>query len=117
MYRETVDSSLLSLTIVVFSAVLCRKGFVADVLFVTIEPFEKMPAIGQAAFIHAFVYRLKRDCKSELNAREISDGLPFLEYELNRQLMNKLRIKGMNALFGLNVNLYRVSFLLLDWKC
>lgn len=75
-------------------------------MFVTIEPFDRMPVIGQAAFIHAFVYRLKRDCKSELNAREISDGLPFLEYELNRQLVNKLRIKGMNALFGLNVGTF-----------
>lgn len=79
-------------------------------VFVTIEPFDRMPVIGQGAFIHAFVYRLKRDCKSEPNAREISDGLPFLEYELNRQLVNKLRIKGMNALFGLNVGLVLCLF-------
>lgn len=77
----------------------------ADVIFVTIEPPERLPVIGQAAFVHAFVYRLKRDCKSELNAREISDGLPFLEYDLNRQLLNKLKIKGMNAIFGLNVSI------------
>ncbi len=63
-----------------------------------------MPVIGQSTFIHAFVCRPKKDCKSELNAREISEGLPFLEYELNRQLVNKLRIKGMNSLFGLNVS-------------
>lgn len=70
----------------------------------TIEPLDKIPVIGQGAFIYAFVHRPKRDCRSELNAREISEGLPFLEYELNRQLINKLRIKGMNTLFGLNVS-------------
>lgn len=83
-----------------------RKASVPDMLFATIEPLDNMPVIGQAAFIHAFVYRLKKDCKSdEMNAREISDGLPFLEYELNKQLVNKLRIKGMNSLFGLNVSI------------
>ncbi|XKL61989.1 hypothetical protein PGB90_001822 [Kerria lacca] len=83
---------------------ICKNGFVADVTFLTIEPLDKIPVIGQGAFIYAFVHRPKRDCRSELNAREISEGLPFLEYELNRQLINKLRIKGMNTLFGLNVH-------------
>lgn len=30
-------------------------------------------------------------------------GLPFLEYELHRQLINKLRTKGMNSIFHLKV--------------
>ncbi|GBM95657.1 C2 domain-containing protein 5 [Araneus ventricosus] len=30
-------------------------------------------------------------------------GLPFLEYELHRQLLNKLKVKCMNAIFGLKV--------------
>ena len=78
----------------------------ADVMFVTREPLERMPIVGQPALVHASAYRMKRDCKSELNAREISDGLPFLEYDLNRQLLNKLKIKGMNAIFGLNVGTF-----------
>jgi hypothetical protein len=28
-----------------------------------------------------------------------------VEYEIHRQLLNKLRVKGMNALFGLKINL------------
>lgn len=47
--------------------------------------------------------RGKKDLRSELNAKEISDGLPFLEYELHRVLINKLKAKGMNAIFGLKV--------------
>jgi len=49
------------------------------------------------------VLRLKKDLKGEHNAKEISDALPFIEYETHRQLINKLKIKGMNALFGLRL--------------
>ena len=41
----------------------------------------------------------------ENNAKEISDKLPFIEYEVHRQLINKLKVKGMNAIFGLKMNL------------
>lgn len=41
--------------------------------------------------------------RGELNAKEISDCLPFLEYELHSLLLNKLKVKGMNAIFGLKV--------------
>ena len=30
-------------------------------------------------------------------------SLPFMEYELHCQLQNKLKVKGMNTLFGLKV--------------
>ncbi|KAI5729779.1 hypothetical protein M8J76_006565 [Diaphorina citri] len=79
----------------------CKKGKVPDLIFATIDPPDNLPITGSTCFIQAFVSRSKRDCKGELNAKEISDGLPFLEYELHRQLMNKLHVKGMNALFGL----------------
>lgn len=46
-----------------------------------------------------------RDLRGESNAKEISDGLPFLEYELHRILVSKLKIKGMNAIFGLKVRI------------
>lgn len=46
-----------------------------------------------------------KDLRSESNAKEISDGLPFLEYELHRMLVTKLRIKGMNSVFGLKVRI------------
>ena len=35
-----------------------------------------------------------RDLKGENNAKEISEALPFVEYEIHRQLINKLKMKG-----------------------
>ena len=32
-----------------------------------------------------------------------SDSLPFVEYELHQQLMNKLRVYSLNALFGVRI--------------
>ena len=33
----------------------------------------------------------------------LSQSLPFLEYELHRQLLTKLKVKGMNGLFSISV--------------
>ncbi|XP_023709437.1 C2 domain-containing protein 5 isoform X3 [Cryptotermes secundus] len=82
---------------------ICRRGKVPDVLFTTIELPEGVSTTGKGCFLQAYVCRPKRDCRGELNAKEISDGLPFLEYELHRLLINKLKVKGMNSIFGLKV--------------
>jgi len=76
---------------------------VPDVLFTTIELVDVVPSLGKGCFIHAYVARPKKDCKGEINAKEISDGLPFLEYDLHRLLMSKLKVKGMNAIQSLKV--------------
>jgi hypothetical protein len=36
-----------------------------------------------------------------MNALVVSEAIPFIEYDLHRQLLNKLRVHGMNAAFGL----------------
>ena len=41
---------------------------------------------------------LYRDLKGENNAKEISEALPFIEYEIHRQLINKLKMKGIKML-------------------
>ena len=85
---------------------LIRKGKVPDVLIATIEPPAGMAITGRGCLIQARLCRPKRDeSRGDQQAKEVSDGLPFLEYELHRQLINKLRIKGMNAIFGLRVSL------------
>ncbi|XP_021942758.1 C2 domain-containing protein 5 isoform X5 [Zootermopsis nevadensis] len=83
----------------------CRCGKVPDFLFTTIELPEGVATTGKGCFLQAYVCRPKRDCRGELNAKEISDGLPFLEYELHCLLINKLKVKGMNSIFGLKVQL------------
>ena len=40
-------------------------------------------------------------------ATAISSALPFVEYDLHRQLLYKLRISGLNAIFGLR---YRLAY-------
>jgi hypothetical protein len=114
---------------------------VPDVLLATIELPDSLAVVGTGCLIQATVCRPKRDLRSESNAKEISDGLPFLgnfhfiiqlitslinissiksfsflfsdcilfphytheEYELHRLLINKLKVKGMNAIFRLSV--------------
>lgn len=81
-----------------------RKGYVPDVLMATIEPPARLPITGRGCLIQARLCRPKRDdSRGDHQAKEVSDGLPFLEYELHRQLINKLHVKGMNAIFGLRV--------------
>ncbi|CAG9760324.1 unnamed protein product [Ceutorhynchus assimilis] len=84
---------------------ICLKGKVPEVLIATIEPPESIPSIGKGCFIESHVSRPLKDLRGEMIAKEISDGLPFLEYELHRLLVNKLKIKGMNAIFSLKVRI------------
>ncbi|XP_065165610.1 uncharacterized protein [Atheta coriaria] len=83
----------------------CGAYKVPDMLIATIEIPEGMPNFGRGCFIQSYVCRPLKDLKGESNAKEISDGLPFLEYELHRFLINKLKVKGMNAIFGLKVRI------------
>ncbi|XP_029678997.1 C2 domain-containing protein 5 isoform X1 [Formica exsecta] len=82
---------------------ICKRAKVPDVMFTTIEVPANIPTTGRGCFIQATVCKNKKDLRGELNAKEISDCLPFLEYELHSLLLNKLKIKGMNAIFGLKL--------------
>lgn len=88
----------------IFHCFFFRNGTVPDVILTTIEIPESLQITGRGCFLQAQVCRTKKDLKSESNAKEISDGLPFLEYDLHKLLINKLKTKGMNAIFGLKVN-------------
>uniref|UniRef100_A0A5F8GB55 C2 domain-containing protein 5 n=1 Tax=Monodelphis domestica TaxID=13616 RepID=A0A5F8GB55_MONDO len=61
--------------------------------------------IGKGCLIQARLCRLKKKAQAEANATAISNLLPFMEYEVHTQLMNKLKLKGMNALFGLRIQI------------
>lgn len=87
------------------SCQLCGRAKVPDVLFMTIEPCEDIPTAGFGTIIQSRVCRTKRESKGEACAKEISDSLPFLEYELHRQLLTKLKIKGMNGLFNISISI------------
>ncbi|XP_071807193.1 C2 domain-containing protein 5-like isoform X1 [Asterias amurensis] len=84
---------------------ICKRSKVPDVLFTTIEPPYELHVTGRGCCLQASICRSKKKAQGETNAAMISDALPFMEYELHRQLMNKLKVKGMNALFGVHVQI------------
>ncbi|XP_051011525.1 C2 domain-containing protein 5 isoform X21 [Acomys russatus] len=83
----------------------CRKQKVPDVLFTTIDLPADAVVVGKGCLIQARLCRLKKKAQAEANATAVSNLLPFMEYEVHTQLMNKLKLKGMNALFGLRIQI------------
>ncbi|XP_073421204.1 C2 domain-containing protein 5 isoform X1 [Dendrobates tinctorius] len=83
----------------------CRRHKVPDVLFTTIDLPAETPIVGKGCLIQARLCRLKKKAQAEANATAVSNLLPFMEYELHTQLMNKLKLKSMNALFGLRIQI------------
>ncbi|XP_070610462.1 C2 domain-containing protein 5 isoform X9 [Erythrolamprus reginae] len=83
----------------------CRKQKVPDVLFTTIDLPVDAVVFGKGCLIQARLCRLKKKTQAEANATCISNLLPFMEYEVHTQLMNKLKLRGMNALFGLRIQI------------
>ncbi|KAM3832632.1 C2 domain-containing protein 5 isoform 4-T4 [Vipera latastei] len=83
----------------------CRKQKVPDVLFTTIDLPMDAVVFGKGCLIQARLCRLKKKAQAEANATCISNLLPFMEYEVHTQLMNKLKLRGMNALFGLRIQI------------
>uniref|UniRef100_A0A8C1WZ51 C2 domain-containing protein 5 n=1 Tax=Cyprinus carpio TaxID=7962 RepID=A0A8C1WZ51_CYPCA len=83
----------------------CRRYKVPDVLFTTIDLPTEANVTGKGCLIQARLCRTKKKAQGEGNAMAISNLLPFLEYELHTQLMNKLKLRGMNALFGLRIQI------------
>lgn len=84
---------------------LCGQSQVPDVIFTSIQPIPEIPIIGKGSLIKAIVSRPRKKSSGEISAKVISDYLPFMEYELHRQLLGKLKIKGMNMLYGLRVQI------------
>ncbi|CAL8263571.1 unnamed protein product [Merluccius merluccius] len=83
----------------------CRRQKVPDVLFTTIDLPTEAAVTGKGCLIQARLCRLKKKAQGEVNATSISNLLPFMEYELHTQLMNKLKLRSMNALFGLRIQI------------
>uniref|UniRef100_A0A8C9VBQ3 C2 calcium dependent domain containing 5 n=1 Tax=Scleropages formosus TaxID=113540 RepID=A0A8C9VBQ3_SCLFO len=83
----------------------CGRHKVPDVLFTTIELPREAKVSGKGCLIQARLCRLKKKAQGEASATAVSNLLPFMEYELHTQLMNKLKLRAMNALFGLRVQI------------
>ncbi|ETV72921.1 hypothetical protein, variant 2 [Aphanomyces astaci] len=78
----------------------CGRKWVPEMLLCSTEPLCGMAITGSGTFIQARVCRQRRRGTGDANATIVSEALPFLEYEMHRQLMAKMRVLGVNALFG-----------------
>ncbi|KNC77253.1 hypothetical protein SARC_10285, partial [Sphaeroforma arctica JP610] len=88
-----------------FRCNICGKRSVPEFLVCTSEMPPEADVLGTGDLIEARVCRVKKKEKPEYTAVAISEALPFLEYDLHTQLLNKLKVKGMNAIFGLRMEL------------
>jgi hypothetical protein len=80
---------------------LCGKKWVPETILSTIEPPKRMTVRGAGVLIEARVCRARPKANGENDALAVSEALPFLEFELMRQLMLKLKVLGRNAAFSL----------------
>lgn len=101
----TYDNNIIPLKTNTMKCFVCGNAKVPEVLICTIEPPDNIPSSGRGCVIESYLCRPLREQKGEALAKEVSDALPFLEYELHRLLINKLKIKSMNAIFGLKFNI------------
>eukprot|EP01041_Mallomonas_annulata_P015445 gene15445-32657_t len=78
----------------------CGRKWVPETLLCTVDPAQALPVRGIGELLEARIIRSRKGVTGEADAVRISELLPFLEYDLQRQVMLKLKIKGMNAVFG-----------------
>ncbi|XP_049885085.1 C2 domain-containing protein 5 isoform X4 [Pectinophora gossypiella] len=84
----------------------CKRARVPAVLLATCAKPSRMQSYARAVTVTAVAARVRRaPPASEPGARDISDQLPFLEYELHKLLLAKLRMQGANALFSLQTQI------------
>ncbi|GKY92086.1 hypothetical protein MPSEU_000180000 [Mayamaea pseudoterrestris] len=84
---------------------ICGKKWVPECIFATTEPPRRLPVRGPGTFIQARVCRSRPKATGETDALAVSEALPFLEYDLTRQLMLKLKVMGRNAVFHLKTEI------------
>lgn len=83
----------------------CERKWVPECLLSTMEPTAFLPIRGKGTFLEARVCKYRKSAIGETDAVRISELLPFIEYDLQRQVTLKLKLLGMNAAFGYSSNI------------
>ena len=88
----------------------CKRKWVPEVMLATIEPPTTLPVCGRGTLVQARACKvismvMGQAQKGEALALAVSEILPFLQYDLHRQLINKMKIMGANAAFGLRTQI------------
>lgn len=105
---------------------MCGRRLVPDMLLTTLEAPDSAPILGVGQLLEvktragvllltitfsllllrqARVCRRKKRAQGEVNARLVSELIPFIEFDIHRQLLYKMRILGMNAAFALHMHI------------
>jgi len=74
---------------------MCGNKWVPEMLLASIEPPAGLAMMGKGTFIQARVCRQRRKGNGDVNATIVSDALPFLEYELYRQVCVAARARAV----------------------
>lgn len=67
----------------------CRKKWVPEILLSTVEPSASLPIKGRGTLLETRACRTRKAASGESDAVKLSGILPFLEYDVQRQLMLK----------------------------
>ncbi|KAJ1658009.1 hypothetical protein IWQ61_002673 [Dispira simplex] len=83
----------------------CKKKYVPEIILSTTEIPPDLSIVDMGCLVEAHVCRPSKLGTVDDQAAAISDAIPFVEYDLHRQLVYKLRVLGMNAIFNLKFHL------------
>lgn len=86
---------------------ICGRKYVPDVLLATVELPLECAVQGQGQLLEVHVCRvLPAERRGvEVNAARVSELMPFIEYDVHKHIMSKLKIRSHNAVFGLRSQL------------
>ena len=93
----------------------CNRRFVPEMILASVSKPIGVEAIGVPVFLSAAVCKplqymkapshQQKQSNTKRLAGALSVALPFIEYELHRQLALKVRLLGVNAVFGLKMQM------------
>ncbi|CAG0895331.1 unnamed protein product [Cyprideis torosa] len=111
------DNDTLQYSQASISCAVCRSKLVPPFLMASIPPPPALPVVGEGKLVHVNIVRSVREkmsyvfppardsLKDELYAKELTDALPFLEYETYKELLLQAQHHGANAVFGVQISL------------
>eukprot|EP01039_Chlorochromonas_danica_P008191 gene8189-9036_t len=85
---------------------LCKRKWVPETILSTTELPAGLPVRGKGRLLEAKVCRTRKGASGEADAVKISEVLPFLEYDIQRQITLKLKVLGINAAFGYSCQIH-----------
>lgn len=84
----------------------CGRKWVPETLLSSLEPPRSLRTVGPPVMVEARVCQRKDQLSGESECVDVSQLLIFIEYDLHRQFLLKLRACGRNAAFALRMKLH-----------